>query len=103
MRRSDPVCLSVGTFSKRDLEVGIHGIADVPIGSLFVGLRIPLDGGFEPFDFVFKCEDREVVDLFAILDGLDQTGGDFLKGGRVDMGVSSEYVFHSTRGVARRG
>jgi len=98
--RSDPVCLGIGTFPKRDLEVGIHGVVNVPIGSLFVGLGIPFDSGFEPFDFVLKREDREAMDLFVILDGLDQTGGDFLEGDGVNIGIGGKYVLHSTRGVA---
>jgi len=101
--RGDPVHFSVNTFSKRDLEVQIHGVADVPIGGSFIGFGVTLNSGLEPFDLVLKCEDRKVVDFFVILDGLDQTGGDFSEGDRVNIGVGGEYVFHSTRGVAGWG
>ena len=44
-----------------------------------------------------------MVDFFAVLDSLDQTGCNLLEGVRVNIGIGSEYVFHSTMGVAGWG
>jgi len=100
MSWGDPVGFSVDSFTQRDLEVGVHGIADVSIRSSFVGFGIPFDSRFESFDFVLKCKGCEAVDLFAILDGLDQTGGNLSKGVGIDVGIGSEYVLHSMGRVA---
>jgi len=43
MGRSDPVGFGIRSFTKRDLEVGVHGIADVPIRGPLVGFGISLD------------------------------------------------------------
>ena len=103
MSWGDPVGLSVHSLAQWDLEVGIHGIVDVPIWCLLVSLGISLDGRLKPFDLIFKGKHGEAVDFFTILDGLDQTGCDLLEGFGVDMGVAGEYVFHSTRGVTGWG
>jgi len=103
MHGGDPVCFCVSSFTQRDLEVGVYSVADVSIRGSFISLHISLNGGLEPFDLVFKGKDRETVDFFAVLDGLDQTGCNLSEGVRVDIGIGGEYVFHSTRGVAGWG
>ena len=103
MRGGNPVCLCVGTFSKRDLEVGVHGVTDVPIRCLLVCFGVPFDSRLEPLDFVLEGNDGELMDLLTVLDGLDQTGCDFLESGGVNIGIGGEYVLHSTRGVAGQG
>jgi len=54
-------------------------------------------------DSVLEGKDCKTMDLFTVLDGLDQTSCDLLEGDWVDIGIGSEYVFHSTRGVAGWG
>ena len=103
MSRGDPIGFGICSFAQGDLEVGVHGIADVPIWSSFIGLSIPFDSGFEPFDLVLKSKDGELVDLFMVLDGLDQTSRNLSEGDGVDVSIGGEYVFHSTRGVAGWG
>jgi len=103
MGRGDPVGFSVCSFTQWDLEVGVHSVADISVGGLFVSFGIPFDGQLEPFDLVLKGKYGEAMDLFAVLDGLDQTGCDLTEGVRVNMGIGGEYVFHSTRGVAGQG
>ena len=100
MSWGDPVGLGIRSFTQWDLEVGIHGVADVPIRSSFVGLGVPLDGRLKPLDLVFEGEDGKTVDFLPILDGLDQTSCNLLEGDRVDIGVGGEYVLHSTREIA---
>ena len=99
----DPIGLSICPFAQWDLEVRVHGVADIPIWGPFVGFSISLDGRLEPLDFVLKGECGEAMGFFAILDSLDQTGCDLSEGFRVDIGVGGEYIFHSTRGVAGSG
>jgi len=93
--RGDPIGLGIGSFAHGDLEVGVHSVVDIPIRGPLVGLGIPLNSRLEPFDLVFKGEDCEAMDFLAILDGLDQTGGNFLEGNCVDIGIGGEYVLHS--------
>jgi len=83
----DPVGLGICPFAQWDLEVRIHGIADIPIWGSFISFSIPLDGRLESLDPVFEGKHGETMDLFAILDGLDQTGCDLLEGDRVNIGV----------------
>jgi len=99
----DPIGLGIRSFAQWDLEVGIHGVADISVRSSFVGLGIPFNSGFEPLDLVLEGKDSEPVDLFTVLDGLDQTGCNLLEGDGVDIGIGGEYVFHSMRGVAGWG
>jgi len=100
---SDPIGFGVGSFAQWDLEVGVHGIADVPIWSSFVSFGVPFDGRLKSLDLVLESKYGEAMDFFAVLDGLDQTGCDLSEGDRVDLYVAGKYVFHSMRGVARRG
>ena len=97
MGRGNPVGLCIGPFAQGDLEVGVHGVADIPVGGPLIGFSVPFDGGLKPLDLIFKGEDCEAMDLFMILDSLDQTGGNFSECFRVDIGIGGEYVFHSTR------
>jgi len=99
----NPIGLGIGSFAQWDLEVGVHGVADIPIWSSFVSLGIPFDSRLKSLDPVFESEHGKAVDFFVILDGLDQTGCDLLESGRVNIGVGGKYVFHSTRGVAGWG
>jgi len=99
----NPVGLSIGSFAQWDLEVRIHSVTNIPIWGLLIGLGVPFNSGFEPFDFVFEGQDGEAMDFFAILDGLDQTSCNLSEGDRVNIGVGGEYVLHSTRGVAGWG
>jgi len=103
MSGGDPIGLGIRSFAQWDLEVRVHGIADVPVWSSFVGLGIPFNSGLEPLDLVLEGKDSELVDLFTVLDGLDQTSCNLSEGDGVDVGVGGKYVFHSTRGVAGRG
>ena len=103
MSWGNPVSFGIDSFSLRDLEVGVHGIADVAVRRSFIGFSIPFNGRLESFDLVLEGQDHEAVDFFAVLDGLDQTGCDLAEGGWVDINVGGEYVFHSTRGIAGRG
>jgi len=99
----DPVGLSIGSFAQWDLEVGVYGVAYVSIGSPFVSFCVSLNSGLKPLDLVLERQDGKPVDFFTVLDGLDQTGCNFSEGDGVDIDVAGEYVFHSMRGVARRG
>jgi len=101
MRGGDLVGFGVESFTHRDLEVGIHSVADVPIGRTLIGFCIPFDSRLKPLDFVLKGDDREAMDLFAVLDGLDQTGCDISEGAGIDSGISGEYSFHSMGRIAR--
>ena len=100
MGRGNPICFGIDSFAQRDLEVGVHGVADVSIGGPFIGFGVSFDGGLKSLDFVLKGDDSEAVDFFVILDGLDQTGGNVAEGTGVDMGVGGEYCFHGMRGIA---
>ena len=40
----DPVGFSIGSFTQWDLEVRIHGVANVPIWSSLIGFCIPFNG-----------------------------------------------------------
>jgi len=103
MSWGDPVSFGIHSFAQWDLEVGVHGIADVSIWGPFVGFGIPFDSQLKSLDFVLEGEYGEAMDLFAVLDSLDQTGRNFSEGGGIDVNIGGEYVFHSTRGVAGRG
>ena len=43
MGGGDPIGLGIHSFAQRDLEVRVHGVADVPIRSSLVRFSIPFD------------------------------------------------------------
>jgi len=43
MGRSDPVGFSVRSFAQWDLEVRVHGVADISVGGSFVSFGVPFD------------------------------------------------------------
>jgi len=54
---SNPVGFCVCSFTNWDLEVQIHGVANVSIRGLFIGFSIPFNGQLQSFDFVFEHND----------------------------------------------
>ena len=93
----DPIGFSICSFAQWDLEVGVHGIMDIPVWSSFVSFGVSLNGRLKPFDLVFEGEHGEAMDFVTILDGLDQTSRNFSESGGVNVDIGGEYVFHSMR------